>query len=108
MTDELLRRRVRRAMHRATPASPPFATSWHAAVGRFGRGRRRYAVLAASLLLAAVVVLTQPDSRQADEPRFVAVADLLGTTYWAAPSDVLLPRHPFDIYQELPEMFEST
>ena len=44
---------------------------------------------------------------QTTEP-YIEVADLLESTYWSAPSDVLLPDRQFDIYQELPVIFEST
>ena len=39
---------------------------------------------------------------------YVEVADLMDSTYWTAPSDVLLPDRQFDIYQDMPELFEST
>ena len=38
----------------------------------------------------------------------VGFAELMDSTYWSAPSDVLLPDREFDIYQDLPELFEST
>ena len=42
------------------------------------------------------------------EPNLVDLDELVASTTWVAPSDSLLPEHRFDIFQELPEMFEST
>ncbi len=39
---------------------------------------------------------------------FLIAAALLENTSWAAPSDVLLPQHRFDIYREIPAFIEST
>jgi hypothetical protein len=42
------------------------------------------------------------------EATYIEVAELLDSTYWFAPSDVLLPDREFDIYQDMPVLFEST
>jgi len=36
------------------------------------------------------------------------MADLLESTSWVAPSDVLLPKHEIDLYQDLPAFSVST
>ena len=41
-------------------------------------------------------------------PNLVDKEELVASTTWVAPSDSLLPEHRFNIFQELPEMFEST
>ena len=56
--------------------------------------------------VAAVVVAFNLQSPETTS--YIEVAELLETTYWSAPSDVLLPEHEFDIYQEMPVIFEST
>jgi hypothetical protein len=56
--------------------------------------------------MAAVIVLQSGTAPPG--PSYVEVADLMDSTYWSAPSDVLLPDREFDIYQDLPVLFEST
>ena len=38
----------------------------------------------------------------------IEMGELLGSTSWQAPSDVLLPQHEFDLYQDMPALIEST
>jgi hypothetical protein len=89
--------------------APPFAATFQAAEDTYYGNRRRLAALAAVATLAAVsvavVVTTTQDAPEAD---YLQVAELMDGTSWAAPSDVLLPSHEFDIYQELPVLLEST
>ena len=58
------------------------------------------------LIVAAVIVLVNSSAPVAE--RYIEVADLMDSTYWTAPSDALLPEREFDIYQDLPVLFEST
>ena len=59
----------------------------------------------ASVVAGAVIAFTpRPETPET----YIEVADLLETTYWSAPSDVLLPERKFDIYQDMPVLFEST
>lgn len=105
-TNDTLRRRVREAWPEASQA-PLFEATWAAAERR--RGGRRYGFglgAAAAAVAAAVMVLTNSGAPTSES--YVEVADLMNSTYWAAPSDVLLPDREFDIYQDLPELFEST
>ncbi|MDJ0905517.1 MAG: hypothetical protein QNI96_05825 [Woeseiaceae bacterium] len=105
-TDDTLRRRVREAW--PDPSQPPaFEAAWAAAEQR--RGGRRYGYglgAAAAAVTAAAIILISSGTPPAES--YVEVADLMNSTYWAAPSDVLLPESEFDIYQDLPELFEST
>jgi hypothetical protein len=105
-TDDTLRRRVREAWPEPSQA-PTFEATWAAAERR--RGGRRYGYglgAVAAAVTAAVIVLISNGVPTTES--YVEVADLMNSTYWAAPSDVLLPDREFDIYQDLPELFEST
>ena len=86
--------------------APPFDRVFDAAEQQVRRSRRRnrwYAGAAAVAIVTALVIgLQTPDSV------YIQVDDLMATTQWTAPSDVLLPTHEFDIYQELPVLLEST
>jgi hypothetical protein len=88
---------------------PTFAVTWQAATERHKAGQARYRRLAAVAASAATAVLalnlwTAPP----DTGAFIEIADLLESTSWAAPSDVLLPEYEFDIYQDMPMLIEST
>ncbi len=106
--DDTLRRRVREAWPEPSQA-PPFEAAWAAAEQR--RHGRRYGYgyglgAAAAAVTAAAIILVSNGGPPAES--YVEVAELMNSTYWAAPSDVLLPEREFDIYQDLPELFEST
>jgi regulator of extracellular matrix RemA (YlzA/DUF370 family) len=87
---------------------PAFDATWAAAETRYRKRRRRRAMVsvAASVAIVAIVLSAlQPET--VDAP-IIEMAELLGTTSWQAPSDVLLPEHRFDIYQDLPDLIQST
>ena len=90
--------------------APSFAAAWQAAERRHAMSRRRnrvFAGAAAAAVIAVVVVgmLLQAPPSNGD---YIAMDELMSSTSWTAPSDVLLPEHEFDIYQELPSLLEST
>lgn len=88
---------------------PPFATIWQAAERRHAANRRSYRRLAATAAVVAVVVVgVNLQTPQSEQVQFVEFADLMESTSWSAPSDVLLPEHQFDIYQDMPMLIEST
>jgi hypothetical protein len=88
---------------------PTFEETWQAAERRYATSRRRHRGLTAAAGLAvAAIVATALLTPTADEVTYVEAAELLGSTSWSAPSDVLLPEYQFDIYQELPSLIEST
>ncbi len=88
---------------------PPFATIWQAAERRHAANRQSYRRLAvAAAVVAAVVVGVNLSTPQSEQDPFVEIADLMESTSWLAPSDVLLPKHEFDIYQDMPMLIEST
>lgn len=90
----------------ALPEAPPFDEAFAAALRRHRQSRRRrgWFAAAAAVVVVVVVVVGMPTK----ESKYIDVQDLMATTQWIAPSDVLLPTHEFDIYQELPELLEST
>jgi len=88
---------------------PSFAVTWRAAEERYARSRRRYGMLAgAAAVVAIAIVGLQLQTSPTADVNYIEVDELMGSTSWTAPSDVLLPRHEFDIYQELPSVIEST
>jgi hypothetical protein len=89
--------------------APGFDETWHAAESRYRRGRRYRGLtgVAASAAVIAIVVVNVMQPGPQDVP-IIEMGELLGTTSWQAPSDVLLPEHRIDIYQELPELIQST
>ena len=105
-TDDKLRRRVREAWPEPSQA-PAFETVWAAAKRRRVSRRFGYGLGAAAAAIVAAVIVLQ-GGELPPERGYVEVADLMNSTYWSAPSDVLLPDREFDIYQDLPVLFEST
>ena len=100
---------LRERVNAAWPAAqePAFDDAWQAAATKHSaqrRNARRFAMAAAA---AAVVAIAMFGNAPVDES-YIEVADLMDSTYWTAPSDVLLPERQFDIYQDMPELFEST
>jgi hypothetical protein len=106
--DQELAQAVRQAAGE-DPAPPNFEALWSRARGDYERSRRRYSWLAsAAATVAAVVVTAHFVTRPGDDTTYIEVAELLDGTSWTAPSDVLMPEHQFDIYEELPTLTRST
>jgi hypothetical protein len=105
--DRKLRAEVNKAWPPSADSEPAFDDTWQAARARHSAARRRYRRIAgvAAIVAAAVIALY---SESPTQETYIHVADLLETTYWTAPSDVLLPERKFDIYQDMPVLFEST
>ncbi len=107
--DETLRQRVKRSWQHASSEDPPvFDEVWRRAESGFTTARRQYAQLAAVGLALGVVAAVFGVRSTVEQPQYIEMAELMNSTYWTAPSDVLLPQREFDIYQDLPELFEST
>lgn len=110
MSDHEIRQQVKKAFderHNKTP--PRFDEVWSAAESRLGGERRRYATFAGIAAVLAIVVIgfiSAQDPRVSDE--YLIADALLNRTHWAAPSDVLLPQHEYDIYREVPSLVEPT
>jgi hypothetical protein len=112
MSEEKMSRSVADAMASRDAASVPgFDETWLAAEARYLAQKRQYRMVTAvavSLVLMAIVIGLLPAGEQQQLPDFELAAGLMNTTLWSAPSDVLLPEYPIDIYQDLPEMPVST
>ncbi len=87
---------------------PDFEQTFAAAGNRYRNEKRRRAVgsIAAAFAVLGIVSMLWMSGRTADD--YVSAETLMATTYWTAPSDVLLPRPEIDIYQDLPILIEST
>lgn len=103
--DKSLREVVRQSW--PDSAAPSFEKTWSAAGQQHASGRRRYAYFAAAAVAAAVALIAL-NGPVPEQNTYIEVAELLESTYWTAPSDALLPDRQFDIYQDMPEIFEST
>lgn len=87
---------------------PAFDRVWAEADRRLAvRRRRRFGSgLAAAVIVTAVAVMLLQSPTPAWE--YVDPDDLVTSTSWQAPSDVLLPEYRIDIYEEIPVLIEST
>ena len=108
---------VRAAFAAREESAPDFAVSLQAARRHAAKSRQAPLIAAAAAVaLIAVMFLPEPS-----DPRIVADEDLLGATWWSAPSDSLLttsvaplrsdgllPQRQTDIYGELPALVPST
>ncbi len=108
-TDDSLREQVSGAWRSGAAEKPPsFDRIWQAADARYVSAKRRYRRVASVAAIAAAVVVAWNWQVPADETTYIEIAELLESTSWSAPSDVLLPNREFDIYQDMPVLFEST
>jgi len=111
MNEEAMKKAVSKSLaaKEAQPA-PGFDETWLAAEGRYLERKRRqrtFIGVAASAVLIAVVLGVMPPDEQAELPEFEIAAELMNSTQWSAPSDVLMPEYSIDIYGELPQLRES-
>jgi len=108
MNDQDLARAVRDSAGTDVTA-PSFDEAWTNAELSYFQSRRRYAWLAsAASAVAAIVIVLNIATPPADTINFIEMAELMDSTSWAAPSDVLLLEHQMDLYQDLPTLIEST
>ena len=108
-TDDSLRERVNRAWQNGGATEvPSFDRVWQAAQERRASARKRYRNVAGVAAVAAAAVIALNWQSPMEEHNYIEIAELLESTSWTAPSDVLLPDRRFDIYQDMPELFEST
>jgi hypothetical protein len=105
--DEIPGDMLQRNQRDADGTAPDFARTFAAAEGQVASRRRlRYTAVAAAAFVAMIALGLIP--AQENEFTYVDVDELTATTQWFAPSDSLLPKHQFDIYRELPRLFEAT
>ena len=104
--DQAIKQSLQQAQEKADGVAPDFTTVFGAAERQIrSRSRKRYGGLAAAAVVMAIALSLIPSRK--DEVTYVDVEELMATTSWSAPSDALLPRHQFDIYRELPKLFDS-
>lgn len=90
---------------------PPFADVWAAAERQNKLSRKRYTgiVGVAATIALAVSAFGIWSANKTDVVDDFLIADaLMNSTQWSAPSDLLMPEHQFDIYQDIPLLLEST
>lgn len=102
-----LERRVARSIKAHDMQAPEFDTLFSTAKDRAAnrRSRRHAAFALAAAASFAVLIVTWP---QSDAPSLISDEELLGSTSWSAPSDVLLPVRQTNIFDDLPALPEST
>ncbi len=105
--DQTLAQAISSAMP-ADPQAPSFAHAFAAASQRAGRRRHRIHLLAAAAVAAIAVIVIVDTRPVVTQPGYIELAELMESTSWTAPSDVLLPDSRFDIYQDLPTLMKST
>ena len=111
MNEDQIRKKLREAFAEAEGKPPSFDGLWMRAEAQQARSMRRVRAIGGIAAAAAVLVVTAVlwPTRDAELNGEYLIADaLLNSTSWTAPSDALMPDHQFDIYQEVPFLFEST
>lgn len=111
MDDSELKRRLRDSLESMQgDDAPAFDTLWAIAETRYGNARSRYQQLiglAAAAAVAAIAFMIWPLNGNNGMDHYLTEQDLMMSTQWLAPSDVLLPQHRIDIYGELPLLIET-
>ena len=105
MSDDVLRQRLKIAQQAADGEAPTFAEVWANAESQRSPVR---ALAAASAIAAIAITVLLFSAEDPVETFYVDLDELQASTSWEAPSDSLMPEHRFDIFHELPELFEST
>ncbi len=107
LSDEQMRAALQKAQaEKEAGTVPEFSAMWVIAENRARARRRRRGMVAGSVaVLALALVMLMPSG---DDLHYINTAELLETTSWAAPSDILMPEHQYDIYGEIPVLIEST
>ena len=89
---------------------PGFDDVWARAESTVAQRRLRTRAvggIAAAAALVAIVFVSQLRPTE-QEWQFVDPDEFASSTSWVAPSDILLPKHQFDIYGEIPVLIKST
>ncbi len=106
MSEKIVAASLQRAQKQAEGFAPAFASVFAAAELQAAKIRRRRLIGVAGVAVASLTFALL--SGGSDGVRYIDVDELTASTCWLAPSDVLLPQRQFDIYRELPVLFEST
>jgi hypothetical protein len=111
MNDNELKQQLQNSLHSMQRDDvPEFDSVWANAEKRHHASRLRYARVAGFAAAAAVAAMTfmmWPLNGNNVPDIYLTEQDLMSSTHWLAPSDVLLPEHQFDIYGELPVLIET-
>ena len=111
MNDEKLKQQLQDSLQSMQGGNAPeFDVMWANAEQRYRATRSRYqrfAGVAAAAAVAATAFMLWPLNGNDAAGIFLTEEDLMNSTQWAAPSDVLLPKHQFDIYGDLPVLIET-
>ena len=108
--DAEIARHCRRAMPSGIDA-PAFDGAFAAAERRYRMMRRRQArfgVAAAIGTLAVSAFFVLDRDAQVPQGDYIEISELMDSTRWTAPSDVLLPEREIDVYRDLPSIPAST
>ncbi len=111
MNDENLKKRLQESLQSMQGDDVPgFDAMWAKAEQKHRASRLRYqrvaGFTAAAAVAAAAFMLWPLTGNMAAGP-YLTEEDLMNSTQWLAPSDVLLPEHRVDIYGELPVLIET-
>lgn len=106
-SDNAISKAFRQRQNATGEAAPSFDSVFAAAERQADTKRINWSLgIAAAALVAVLTIALMPAEN--DEFIYLDVEELAATTLWSAPSDSLLPEHQFDIYREMPRLFEST
>jgi len=111
MNDENLKKQLQDSLQSIQgDDGPGFDAVWKDAEQRHRASRLRYQRVAgftAAAAVAATAFMLWPLNGNIASGPYLTEEDLMNSTHWLAPSDVLLPEHRFDIYGELPVLIET-
>ena len=111
MNDEKLREALRDSLQSMQGGdAPEFDAMWSNAERKHRAARSSYqkiAGFAGVAAIAAVAFMLWPLNGNNVADIYLTEEDLLSSTQWIAPSDVLLPEYRIDIYGELPVLIET-
>ena len=111
MNDNELKQQLQNALQSMQGDDPAgFDSVWSGAEKRYLASRSRYqrfAGFAAAAAVATMAFMMWPLNGNNVTDIYLTEEDLMSSTQWLAPSDSLLPQHQFDIYGELPLLFET-
>tara|TARA_R110002096_G_scaffold97263_3_gene216681 strand:- start:5124 stop:5477 length:354 start_codon:yes stop_codon:yes gene_type:complete len=106
-SDNAIRDALRQERPMIAETPPSFDSVFSAAEEQVRVRRRGWAIgVAVTAMVAVLTIALLPAGK--DEITYLDVEELAATTLWTAPSDSLLPEYQFDIYRDMPRLFEST
>ena len=109
-SDTTLRDRLKQGQNEAEQGlDRGFDAAWAAAEARVSVRRNRGWMAGAAAVAAIAVAIGVASLRPVEQDwQFVNPTEFESSTSWVAPSDVLLPKHQFDIFNDIPVLIEST